>query len=123
MNIIPYQHCACQHMSNKHSLCAGSLTFREKGKQVRLVPCNHEQAIAVVLDGCVLQDEQSKCDGLFLWHGRNKKVAVLVELKGANHIAYACEQLAYVQQNRPEYQDLVESLGHYPGVRQCSLRL
>ncbi len=115
MNIAPYQHCACEHMPNTQSLCADSLTFREEGKQVRLVPRRGEQATAVVLDGCVFQDDHLKCDGLFLWRGRNRKAAVLVELKGANHIAHAFEQLAYVRRKRPEYQALLAILEGVPG--------
>lgn len=115
MNIAPYQDCACQRMPNTQSLCAGPLTLREEGKQVRLVPRRDEQAIAVVLDGCVFQDDHPKCDGLFLWRGRTRKAAVLVELKGANHIAHAFEQLAYVRRERPEYQDLLSVLETFPG--------
>jgi hypothetical protein len=115
MNIAPHQHCACERMSNNLSLCVDSLTFREEGKQVRLVPRRDEQATAVVLDGCVFQDDRLKCDGLFLWRGRTKKAAILVELKGANHIAHAFEQLAYVRRERPEYQELLAILEAFPG--------
>lgn len=115
MNIGRYQHCVCERMANTQPLCADQLTFREEGKQVRLVPRRDEQAVAVVLDGCVFQDAQLKCDGLFLWCGRNSKAAVLVELKGAHHIAHAFEQLAFVRGNRPEYQELLSALQDCPG--------
>lgn len=115
MNIAPYEDCACGRMANTHSLCAGELVFREAGKQVRLDPRRDERAIAVVLDGCVFQDDRLKCDGLFLWRGRNKKAAVLVELKGAHHIAHAFEQLAYVQRERSEYHKLLATLEALPG--------
>jgi hypothetical protein len=115
MNIAPYEHCASGRMANTQSLCAGELTFREAGKQVRLEPRRDEQGTAVVLDGCVFQDDRLKCDGLFLWRGRNKKAAVLVELKGAHHIAHAFEQLAYVQRKRPEYHELLATLNALPG--------
>ncbi|WP_280571270.1 hypothetical protein [Chromohalobacter sp. 296-RDG] len=110
MNLSDYQDCVCRRMGNTQALCRGELTLGEQGKQVRLTPKTGEQAVAVVLDGCVLCDNQLKCDGLFLWQGNQRQAALLVELKGAGDIPHAFEQLAYVQQQRPEYRALVECL-------------
>lgn len=115
MNIAPYEHCVCRRMGNAHALCADERTFTEEGKKARLVPRQGEQAVAIVLDGCVLQDNQPKCDGLFLWQGRQRKAAILVELKGAHHIPRAFEQLAYVRQRRQEYRELMATLDAEPG--------
>lgn len=109
MNLGDYQHCVCLKMNNTLSLCLDEFTLSERGKQVRLAPRNGETTVAVVLDGCVMQDNQMKCDGLFLWKGRREAAAVLVELKGAGDIRHAFEQLAYTK-TRPEYRELVNHL-------------
>ncbi|GGX98670.1 hypothetical protein GCM10007160_27940 [Litchfieldella qijiaojingensis] len=110
MNLGKYQNCACRKMGNTQPLCLEVLTLGEQGKQVRLMPKAGEQAVAVVLDGCVLCDNQPKCDGLFLWQGNQRNAAVLVELKGAGDIPHAFEQLAYMQRYRQEYRELVDYL-------------
>lgn len=110
MNLGEYQDCVCRKTGNTQALCLGELTLREQGKQIRLTPKAGERAAAVVLDGCVLIDNQPKCDGLFLWQGNQRNAAVLVELKGAGDIPHAFEQLAYVKKHRPEYQELVSCL-------------
>ncbi|GAA5171544.1 MULTISPECIES: hypothetical protein [Halomonadaceae] len=110
MNLGKYQDCVCRRMGNTQALCRGELTLGEQGKRIRLTPKAGEQAVAVVLDGCVLRDNQPKCDGLFLWQGNQSNAAVLVELKGAGDIPHAFEQLAYVKRQRPEYRALVKSL-------------
>jgi len=107
--IAPYEKCVCKKMGNTFSLCDRELTFIEKGKKIRLIPRKDEEAIALVLDGCVFEDNEPKCDGLFLWKGRSRKCAILVELKGAHHIDWAFEQIAYVRQKRPEYRNLIEA--------------
>ncbi|MGM0700851.1 MAG: hypothetical protein ACQEUG_00440 [Pseudomonadota bacterium] len=110
MNLGEYQGCVCRKMGNAQALCQGELTLGEQGKQVRLTPKAGEWTVAVVLDGCVLHDNQSKCDGLFLWQGNQRHAAVLVELKGAGDIPHAFEQLAYVKRHRAEYRQLVNRL-------------
>jgi hypothetical protein len=68
-----------------------------------------EEGGALVLDGCVFDDDDPKCDGLFLWKkGTSKKCAILVELKGTD-IEHAFEQITYVWDNRPEYRKIVEA--------------
>ncbi|MFZ4524571.1 MAG: hypothetical protein ACOYOE_03245 [Chlorobium sp.] len=95
-------------MGNTLDLCDAVLTFSEKGKKVKLVPRNDEEAKALVLDGCVFQDKLARCDGMFLLRSGNKKVIILVELKGAHDIPHAFEQLAYVQKYREEYRLIVD---------------
>lgn len=105
INIGRYETCVCKRRSVPHSLCNGVLEFEEKGKKVKLVPRNGEEAKAVVIDGCVCNDSHLKCDGIFLLRSNNKNYMILVELKGKN-IDHAFEQLAYVRNHRPEYTEL-----------------
>ena len=107
--VAPYERCVCKKMGNTFSLCDKELTFAEKGKKIRLIPRKDEEAITMVLDGCVFEDNKPKCDGLFLWKGKSRKCAILVELKGAHDIERAFEQIAYVRQQRQEYRDLIEA--------------
>ncbi|WP_197492722.1 hypothetical protein [Marinobacter sp. LQ44] len=106
----PYQHCECMRMGNQFAVCKSELSLEEKGKKVTLTPRRGEEAKAIVLDGCVLTDNNMKCDALYLFSGSGKKVAALVELKGAGDIRHAFEQLAYTRKRRPEYQLLKAAL-------------
>lgn len=104
-----YERCACAGRNNPNSLCGGELILEEKGKKVQLRPRRGERAKAVVIDGCVCTDNQTKCDGLFLLRGSNNMhYMILVELKGSD-IPHAFEQLAYVRYERAEYKE-IESL-------------
>lgn len=110
MDLTPYQQCLCRCMSGANpALCDGSQAFAEQGKKVKMTPHADEQVYAVVLDGCVLTDNHPKCDGVFLFCGRGRNVAALVELKRAN-IERAFEQLAFVRNERPEYRHLRDQL-------------
>jgi len=98
-------------MGNTHSLCDGELSFAENGKKVRLtLKRSDEEAKALVLDGCLFNDQSLKCDGLFLYRNRHTQAALLIELKGSADIPHAVEQLAYVRQHRPAYRRLVERM-------------
>lgn len=108
IDVAPYEHCVCRGMGNRLALCDGALIFSEQGKKVRLAVKSGEEAKALVLDGCVFMDNKLKCDGLFLYRGATKKVAMLVELKGASEIPHAFKQLAYVRRSRPEYRQLID---------------
>lgn len=111
IDLTPYAHCVCKRMNNKYDLCDGELGFSEMGKKVKFtVSKPTEEAVAMVLDGCLFKDADLKCDGLFLYRSPNKKAAFLVELKGAGDIAHAFKQLAHVKNSRPEYKDLLERL-------------
>ena len=106
----PYQHCECLRMGNQYPVCQSELSLEEKGKKVTVSLRSGEEAKAIVLDGCVFTDNDTKCDALYLFRGNGKKVVALVELKGAGDIAHAFEQLAYTKKSRAEYQHLKQNL-------------
>jgi hypothetical protein len=109
IDVAPFDRCVCDRMVNAHDLCEGALTLSERGKKVRLSLRPGEQAKAIVIDGCVLQDNHPKCDGLFLFLGNHRAAALLVELKGTD-IQHAFEQLKSVRECRREYANLIERL-------------
>lgn len=115
MNLYSFEDCVCRRMGNVHTMCLDDRTLEEQGKRVRLTPGNGESAKTIVIDGCALNDNFAKCDGLFLLHGHNCKWAVLVELKGASDIPHAFEQLAYVRDHRPQYRTLCDALDNAAG--------
>lgn len=95
--------CVCSGRAVPNKLCDGELAFEEKGKKVTLSLRSGEEAKALAIDGCVLTDNEPKCDGLFLYRARNNKnFILLVELKGGE-IDHAFGQLNYMRNNRPEY--------------------
>lgn len=106
----PFSHCECRRMGNPHALCKSELTLEEQGKKVCLSLHGGEEAKVLVLDGCVFTDNNTKCDALYLYKSRNRKIAALVELKGAGDIPHAFEQLAYTKRQRPEYAQLKNQL-------------
>lgn len=108
----PFQHCECQRMGNQYAVCQSALSLEEQGKKITLSIRTNEEAKALVLDGCVFTDHFTKCDALYLFKSQNRKVAALVELKGAGNIPHAFEQLAYTRKHRPEYQRLRAKLDH-----------
>ena len=110
IDTTPFEHCECLRMGNAYSLCQSELSLEEQGKKVCVIPRQDEEAKVLVLDGCVFSDNQIKCDALFLFRGHNRKVAALVELKGAGDIPHAFEQLAYTRTSRPEYRQLADQL-------------
>lgn len=83
-------------------MCAGILTLREKGKSVKLTPKRGEEAVALVLDGCVIKNGRSTCDGLFLLKTTHQKWILPVELKGT-HLYDAFKQLANTIKELPEF--------------------
>lgn len=87
-------------------LCDGQYGFEENGKRVSCIPKNGEYVTAIQIDGCLITDNNLKCDGAFIWQASNKAALLLVELKGAGDIAHAFTQLAYVKNHRTEYQDI-----------------
>lgn len=108
----PFEHCECQRMGNQYAVCQSALSLEEQGKKVTLSTRTNEEAKALVLDGCVFTDNNTKCDALYLFKSQNRKVAALVELKGAGGIPHAFEQLAYTRKYRLKYQDLRDQLDH-----------
>lgn len=110
IDVASFEHCVCDKFGKVHALCAGALTFAEQGKKVTLSIRSGETAKALVIDGCVLNDDKPKCDGLFLFLDNHRAAALLVELKGRD-IPHAFKQLAYVKRNRQEYAALIHILG------------
>jgi len=110
IDVHPYDRCVCTKMKNDQDLCDGQWTFSEKGTKVCFRPRSGDEVLALVLDGCVLRDNNPKCDGLFVFRSGSKKALFLVELKGAANIPHAFEQLAYVKSSREEYRELKERL-------------
>jgi hypothetical protein len=102
INLGLFNNCVCQANKNPVDMCAGILTLREKGKAVKLSPKRGEEAVALVLDGCVIKNDRSTCDGLFLLKSNHKKWIIPVELKGT-HLYDAFQQLANTIQKLPEY--------------------
>lgn len=110
IDLGPYIHCACQRVGNSYPMCKNALMLEEQGKKVCLTPRSHEEAKALVLDGCVFLDDDTKCDAMYLLSGQGKKIIALVEFKGASDIPHAFEQLAYTRRHRPEYANLKQRL-------------
>jgi hypothetical protein len=98
----PFDHCECKRMGNSYALCRSELALEERGKKVCLSLRRGEEAKVLVLDGCVFADHLMKCDALYLYKSPSRKVAALVELKGAGDIPHAFAQLAYTKRYRPE---------------------
>lgn len=102
-------HCICQKYSNTQEECINEYTIREQGKSVKLQPKNStESVIAIIIDKCIVTDNNTKCDALFLYENNNNKYSVLVELKGAAEIPKAFFQLDYTRKNRAEYKKIIE---------------
>lgn len=101
--------CKCQKYNNTQSECINEYTISEKGKSIQLIPkSSNEQVSAIVIDQCVIKDNQTKCDALFLFQSNHKKVSFLTELKGAGDIPKAFFQLTYTRRNRQEYKDIIQ---------------
>jgi hypothetical protein len=101
-----WQECVCKQYNNVQNQCKNQYTISEQGKSVQLVPQGGEDVMAVVLDGCVMTDRDTRCDALFLYR-KNKKYSFLVEFKGAGDIPKAFEQLSYTR-DRDEYRQIID---------------
>lgn len=102
IDLAHFEDCVCIANGRPHGLCQGKLSFEEKGRKVKLSIRTGEEAKAIVIDGCICTDNDSKCDGLFLFRQGNKNWMILVELKGTD-LDRAFGQLAYTRNNRREY--------------------
>ena len=107
--------CVCQNFENKLDQCVNAYTVRESGKSVKLIPSKRESVMTIILDGCVMQDNETKCDALFLYAKDNRKCSFLVELKGAGDLPKAFEQLGYTRYHRQEYLEIIQKLNELPG--------
>jgi hypothetical protein len=104
-----HNNCICQKYSNTQDECINEFTIREQGKSVKLEPKNSsEKVLAIIIDKCVIKDNNPKCDALFLYEQSSNKYSFLVELKGAGDIPKAFFQLDYTRKNRTEYKNIIE---------------
>lgn len=102
-------HCICKKYKNTQTECVDEYTIMEQGKSVRLSSKNgNEKVCTIIIDQCLITGNQTKCDALFLFHSKSKKVSFLTELKGAGDIPKAFSQLSYTQKNRNEYKDTIK---------------
>ena len=102
---IEKKECICQKYNSIPKECINKLEVRDSGKSVKLSLKANEEAIAVILDNCLITT-QKRCDALFLLKG-SKNFSFLVELKGFGEIEKAFEQLAFTTQ-RDEYKKIIE---------------
>ena len=102
MNLAPFEQCVCRRMGGTLSLCVGANQFSENGIKVRHTTRSGENVVGLVLDGCVFTDNQTKCDGLFVFETQNNNVLSLVELKGTD-ITHAFEQIDHVKNHTTQY--------------------
>jgi hypothetical protein len=116
--------CVCKKYENDLDECINRYTIREKGKSVKLVPRTGEQVITIILDNCLIDDNDTKCDALFLYQTGTKKYSFLVELKGAGDIKKAFKQLSYTAnrrlsdniKNRNQYRDIIDLFSNNSAV-------
>ena len=103
---IKVQDCICQDYNSIPKECINRLEIRDSGKSIKLsLKKKNEKAIVIVIDDCLIT-KGKRCDALFLYQG-NRKLSILVELKGFGDIEKAFEQLAFTKQ-RNEYKDIIE---------------
>jgi len=101
--------CICQEYRNTQAECIDNYSIEEKGKKVQLKPKNNtEKSIVMIIDQCLITDNNTKCDALFLFQSSSKKVSFLTELKGAGDIPKAFRQLAYTSKKRAEYREVIQ---------------
>jgi len=103
MNLSQYDDCICKKYNNTLDECKSQYMIGEQGKFVKLEPKSNEKVVVMIIDGCIISDNDTKCDALFLYEKPTKKYSFLVELKGASEIEKAFKQLSYTKYNRDEY--------------------
>jgi len=109
INLGQENRCICTQYNSYPDECMNQYQIMEKGKSVKLVPKNNsEKSIVIILDKCIINDNNTKCDALFLYNSINKKVSFLTELKGAGDIEHAFEQLSYTKNFRDEYKNIID---------------
>jgi len=101
--------CICKKMGNIRKECRNEYTVSEQSKSIKLERKNaRESVLAIIIDGCIIKDNEPKCDALFLYEKETGKYSFLVELKGAGDIEKAFRQLSYTRDNRNEYKNIIE---------------
>lgn len=109
--------CKCQRFNNSSKMCINQYTITENGKTVKLVPGSNEESQAVILDKCLICDNDPKCDAMFLYKSRRGKYSFLVELKGSTDIERAFFQLSYTRDKRLEYKEIIKKFSDADGIR------
>ncbi len=105
---ITKKECICQKNNSVPKECINETTIEDSKKKVKIdLKNNSEKAIVVILDNCLITDNNTKCDALFLYQTKNRKMACLVELKGFGEIEKAFKQLYYTKQ-RSEYKEIIK---------------
>jgi len=109
INLDQKTYCICPKIKimNTPKECKDQYTISEQGKSITLRPKTQEKVLAIVIDQCIITDETTKCDALYLYKKQTKKYSFLVELKGAGDIPKAFKQLSYTRDNRNEYKDMI----------------
>ncbi len=101
--------CKCKKLANTQSECINQYRISESGKSVELVPKNsNEKVCAIIIDQCIITDNNPKCDAVFLFQSNSKKISFLAELKGAGDIPKAFKQLSYTKNSRIEYKNIIQ---------------
>lgn len=110
IDLVDKNKCICLDYNSIPKECVNRYTISEKGKSVKLQTKNSDEDVCVIiLDQCMITDNNTKCDAIFLYKkGNSKKISFLVELKGAGDIEKAFEQLSYTKLNRLEYKNIIE---------------
>ena len=109
-------HCVCKKHNNTQKECVNQYTVNEKGKSIQLAPKNtSEKVMLIVLDQCVITDNHTKCDAMYLYKTSTKKYSFLVELKGAGDLEKAFHQLSYTRDSRAEYKNILEKFKDLDG--------
>lgn len=99
--------CICKKINNTQKDCLNQYTISEQGKSVKLVPKTSEKVMAIIIDKCIIDDNNTKCDALFLYHKKTNKYSFLIELKGFGEIEKAFYQLNYTKNKREEYKHII----------------
>ena len=73
---ITKKECICQKNNSVPKECINETTIEDSKKRVKIsLKNNSEKAIVVILDNCLITDNNTKCDALFLYQTKNKKMA------------------------------------------------
>ena len=67
---------------------------------------------------CLIEDNETKCDAIFLYQTDIKKYSFLVELKGSGDIKKAFKQLSYTVNSRVQYRDLIDLFDDNSAVKE-----
>jgi len=105
---ISNQDCICRRYQNRTKGCINEFSIEDSGKKIQLTKRAEDDVLAIILDGCLMTDNNTKCDALFLFQNLNKKISFLIELKGFGDIEKAFMQLEYTKNHRLEYKQIID---------------